>query len=72
MNEAFYVELAEIIDVPRENAGPDFRLADGNWDSVAVMSTIALIDEQFGTPVSGEQLRQCVTMSDVLLLAQPV
>lgn len=38
------------------------------WDSLAWVSTMALIDEVFGKSVSPGKLRDCVTAGDVLNL----
>lgn len=38
------------------------------WDSLAVVSTIAIIDDVYGRQVSGRALTACVTAGDVLKL----
>jgi acyl carrier protein len=63
---AFLPELAKIIEV--NDLPPTRPLTDGTWDSVAIMSTIALIDERFDVTVSGAELGQCITAQDVLNL----
>ena len=63
---AFLPELAKIIGV--NDLQPGTLLTDGTWDSVAIMSTIALIDEQFDVPVQGGELGRCLTVQDVLNL----
>jgi acyl carrier protein len=68
--QLFYARMAEILEVPPGAVSPDFHLAEGQWDSVAVMSTIALIDELSGAAVSGEQMNACATAGDLLELAQ--
>ena len=40
----FYEGMAEILEVDASQVGPDFELGDA-WDSLAIVSTIALIDE---------------------------
>lgn len=40
-----------------------------DWDSLAIVCTIALIDEKTGAEVSGEALMKCETAGDVLKLA---
>ena len=47
----------------------DFRLEDAVWDSLAIMSAVALIDEHCGATVSGDELARCSTVADVLTLA---
>lgn len=59
--------LAEILEVPA--VAPETLLADaGSWDSLAIVSTIALLDEH-GVEVTGTALAGCVTVADVLKLA---
>jgi acyl carrier protein len=69
--QLFFERMAEILEVPPGAVSADFRLAEGQWDSVAVMSTIALIDELSGAAVSGEQMNACATVGDLLELAWP-
>lgn len=38
------------------------------WDSLAVVSTIAVIDDVFGKFVNGKDLMNCVTAGDILKL----
>jgi acyl carrier protein len=64
----FYTGMAEILEVDEE-IGPDYPLGEG-WDSLAIVSTIALIDEVYGTTVSANDLKACTTVGDVEKLAQ--
>ena len=40
----FYECLAEILEIEVDQVTPDLALDEGGWDSLAVVSTIALID----------------------------
>ncbi len=40
-----------------------------NWDSLAVISFIALVDEKLGLVVEGEKLVKAKTVADLLSLA---
>ncbi|AWK85495.1 phosphopantetheine-binding protein [Azospirillum thermophilum] len=40
-----------------------------NWDSLAVISFIALVDEKLGVVLEGEKLAKAKTVSDLLALA---
>ncbi len=40
-----------------------------NWDSLAVISFIALVDEKLGLVVEGEKLAKAKTVDDLLALA---
>jgi acyl carrier protein len=60
--------LAEVLETP--TVTEDTVLAEaGNWDSLAVVCTIALLDEKAGVEVDGQALAACVTAGDVLRLA---
>jgi acyl carrier protein len=61
----FYEELAEILEIDVDQVTPDLRLEDTSWDSLAVVSTIALIDEQFDEAVSADALTSCQTVGDI-------
>lgn len=67
----FYEGLAEIMEVSVSHIGPDFSLADHGWDSLAIISCVALIDEVFGQLVAGSALAECRTVADIELLATP-
>lgn len=62
---AFYAGLAEIFEVAEADINADFDLASHTWDSLAIVSTIALIDECFNHMVDGRALSTCVTVGDI-------
>jgi len=62
---AFYDGLAEIFEIDADNISPEFDLVAHNWDSLAIVSTIALIDECYDKLVEGSALAKCVTVADV-------
>ena len=64
----FYEEMAEILDVDPSEVGPGYELGE-LWDSLAIVSTIALIDELYDRSVSPDALGQCQTVGDVEKLA---
>lgn len=64
----FFEGMAEILDVDASEVGPDHELGEA-WDSLAIVSTIALIDEVFDRSVSPDALAQCKTVGDVEKLA---
>jgi acyl carrier protein len=64
--EQFLSELATILELDSVEAVQP--LTDGNWDSVAIMSTIALVDEHFNVSLPGAQLSRCTTPQDILNL----
>lgn len=64
----FYAGLAEIFEVPESEIGPQFDLVAHNWDSLAIVSTIALIDEVFGEMIDGASLGKAATVADLEVL----
>ena len=60
----FYEGLAEILEVDTAEITPDRELGEG-WDSLAIVSTIALIDDVYDIQVRPEKLADCKTVSDV-------
>lgn len=50
---------------------PNSPLQYGNgdsWDSLAVVSTLAVIDEVYGVAVNGQKLSECKVVGDILKL----
>ncbi len=64
----FYDGMAEILDVDVSEIGPDHELGE-TWDSLAIVSTIALIDELYDRAVSPDALAECQTVGAVEKLA---
>jgi len=60
----FYEGLAEILEVDAAEINSDYALGD-SWDSLAVVSTIALIDEVYDVTVHPERLGDCQTVGDI-------
>lgn len=63
----FYEGVAEIFEVDAAEISPAFELQSGDvaWDSLAIVSMIALIDECFGAMLDGSDLTECQTVADV-------
>lgn len=63
----FYVGMAEIFEVDASKISSSFELHSGEaaWDSLAVVSTIALADDCFGVMLEGKALGECKTIADI-------
>lgn len=61
--------LAEIFEVEPEEINADTALEDLAWDSLAMVSTIALFDELYGKEVRIDDLKACRTVGDLEALA---
>lgn len=67
---ALYEGLAEILEVDPEEVNRDLRLEDVAWDSMAIVSTIALIDEIYDEAVDADALGDCKTVGEIEDLAE--
>ncbi len=67
MKQAILAGLADILEVPALDESTPLEQA-GEWNSLAVVATIALLDDH-GVQVDGKALSACVTAGDVLRLA---
>lgn len=65
--EEFYQRLAEILD--NEEVKPDdvLKQLDG-WDSLAVLSVLALADSKYGASIKADEIRAVVTAADLASL----
>jgi acyl carrier protein len=65
----FYQRLAEIIDV--DELQPECVLRDfDEWDSLAVLSVLALADSKYGVTIRAEEIRSVVTAADLADLVE--
>ncbi|RUO46616.1 acyl carrier protein [Pseudidiomarina aquimaris] len=62
-----YSGIAEILEVPEDSVDASFDLANGEqeWDSMAVVSTIALVDNLYDVALDGVKLAECETVADI-------
>lgn len=61
----FYEGLAEILEVEVEDVNSDLELKEGSWDSLAIVSTIALIDDVYDIQVHPNGIAACTTVGDL-------
>lgn len=65
----FYQRLAEILDV--EAVQPENVLKELDcWDSLAVLSVLALADSKYGASIKADEIRAVVTASDLASLVE--
>jgi len=61
--------LEEILELEKGTLAEETILNDINeWDSIAKLSLVALIEDEFGSKISGEQVRNLVSIKDILKL----
>ena len=63
--QKFYDGLAEILEIDPADVTPAMVLADQSWDSLAIVSTIAMVDECFEVMLPSQALMGCVTAGDI-------
>lgn len=59
--------IAEILDVDVDSIQPETVLTDlDEWDSVAYLSFMAMMDEEFDKEIKGAEIKKFVTVQDAL------
>jgi acyl carrier protein len=65
----FLKNLADAINAPDADLQPEQNLQDlPNWDSLAILTTISMLDLDYGVTVTGTDLQACTTVADVFAL----
>jgi len=67
---AFLLALADLLELDSEALTPTTSFSDIDWDSLSIISTIALADEYFGVMIPGQDLSECKGIPDVLSLVK--
>jgi len=66
----FLHKLDEVMSLPGGTLRGNESLGSlKGWDSVALMSFIALLDEELGIRATGKQVMQCQTVAELVALA---
>lgn len=59
--------IEEALDVEEGSLKPETPLDDvEEWDSIAMLSLIAMLDDEFGKTISGKELKALKTVADIL------
>jgi acyl carrier protein len=65
----FYLKMDELLDLPVGTLKGGEALEDlEDWDSVAVISFIALADSEYGAVVPPKEIAACKTVDDLAAL----
>ena len=62
--EVFFNELSDAIDIENIKLTKDTKLSEIPWDSLAIISTIAICDSIFEVVLKVESLSTCNTLGD--------
>jgi acyl carrier protein len=67
--QEFLRELEEVLEVDVDSIKGDETLVDlGSWDSLAVMTFIAMVDEKFGVTLAASKLADAKSVVDLIAL----
>ena len=69
-DQVFLSALADALELESSALSPTTTFSEIEWDSLAVITTIALIDEHFGILVSGQAVGECSGIPDLLSLVK--
>ena len=65
----FYQRLAAILDI--EEVKPENVLKEyEQWDSLAILSVLAMADSKYGVTIRADEIRQVVTAGDLAALVE--
>lgn len=63
---AFYSELEELLELPKGTLGGDKALENiPEWDSLSIISFIALADSNYGVILQPKVVEACQTIDDL-------
>ena len=68
----FLSKLADALEIEVNTLSIDTSLSSLDWDSLAIISTIALVDECLGEVISAEKIAECKTIGDIVGLAEKI
>jgi acyl carrier protein len=71
MNKSEFIkQIADILEIESENiTGSEMLEELGNWDSLSIISFVAMVDAELNRIVSPEKLKQAKTINDLIELA---
>ena len=66
MTQAFYDEMAEILGLSINELNDELCLTDIEyWDSLAIVSTVAIVDRIYSVVLNGPAIEACQTLGDL-------
>lgn len=68
MQEKILSLIEEAMEADEGTVSLEDTLADLAWDSIAVVTFMALADERLDKTLSAEKLNECVKVSDIVAL----
>lgn len=66
MNQQFIAHFAEALETDAAQLSADTEFKNlPNWDSLAALSVIAMIDEHYGASIGGDELERAGTLANL-------
>jgi len=66
--EFFLKQIKEILEIEERELSFDEPFRDiESWDSLALLSVIAMIDDEFDVIIKGNQFKELITLNDVVV-----
>jgi acyl carrier protein len=62
--------LEEMFEADTGSLQPDTALDTLQWDSMAMLSLIAMVNEKFGKKLAGAQIRSFKTIADIVAVME--
>lgn len=64
-----FADIFDDIDVTSLNGDTKFRELE-DWDSIASLSVIGMVDEEYGVTFNADDMRACQTIEDLYNMVQ--
>lgn len=62
-------KLEDLLEIGLNSLTPETKLESlVEWDSVAILSLIVMLEDDFGKTVKGTTIKECKTIADILQL----
>jgi len=69
--DAFINHLREALNNPDLTIRAEDSLRDlPNWDSLAILTVLSMVDEEYGVTLSGAELQNCERVADLYTLVE--
>lgn len=67
MQETFYEQLREVLDVEEKTIKAEDKFRDyEEWDSLANLSLIAMLDDEYGVVIPNEEFKNIETVGELM------
>ena len=66
----FIKKMEQALEMEEGTLSAESDLSELNWDSLAVISAIAIADECFGVVIATEKVFYCQNLNDIIELAK--